>query len=185
MYEYAFVGYLDYEVEAKFNKIWSDLSENKITQYGVENKGKKPHITIADYSNLNENKFIELLNKFYEDKPKLDISLDIIGTFINTGTLFIAPTLTSELLDFHRGHHNYFKSYDEEKNSLYSVDNWSPHCTVASRLNEENMLQAFRYCKNNIKKMNATLNKVALIQIEINEEGIAIEDTVIFSKELK
>jgi hypothetical protein len=108
MYEYAFVGYLDYEVEAKFNKIWSDLSENKITQYGVENKGKKPHITIADYNNLSENKFIELLNKFYEDKPKLDISLDIIGTFINTGTLFIAPTLTSELLDFHRSHHNYF-----------------------------------------------------------------------------
>ena len=39
MYVYALVGYLDYETEGYFKKIWKYLSENNITQYGVDKKG--------------------------------------------------------------------------------------------------------------------------------------------------
>ncbi len=52
MYAYALVGYLDNETEKNFRRLWSDLNEKNITQYGIENRGKRPHITIADYDNL-------------------------------------------------------------------------------------------------------------------------------------
>lgn len=185
MYAYALVGYLDNETEKNFRRVWSDLNEKNITQYGIENRGRRPHITIADYDNLEKSRFTELLDKFYEETQKVQISLNILGTFINTGTLFIAPTLSTELLSLHRNHHNYFKKFNENENSFYLPGKWSPHCTIASRLDEDKMIQAFRYCKSNIGKINCKLNEIALIEIKLNDNGIAIEDIVIFSKELK
>jgi RimJ/RimL family protein N-acetyltransferase len=183
-YAYALVVYLDTETEARFRELWKNLSANNITQYGVETKGKRPHITIADYDNLDKDRFINLLNGFYNNKSKVEICLNILGTFINTGTLFIAPTLSTELLDFHRDHHNWFKEFNENENSFYLPGKWSPHCTIASRLSEESMMQALGYCRNKINKLYAKLDEVALIEVKQNEDGIAVEDSVIFSKVL-
>lgn len=185
MYAYAFVGYLDHETETFFQSLWKDLSDTDISQYGVETKGKRPHITIADYDNLDKNSFICLADKFYQDKININMTLNILGTFINTGTLFLAPTLSTELLDFHRNHHTYFKTFNENENSLYLPGKWSPHCTIASRLSEDKMVQAFTYCKNNIDKIHCKLSEIALIEVKLNDDGVAIEDRVVFSKELK
>jgi 2'-5' RNA ligase len=185
MYAYILVGHLDNETESCFRKTWKDLSENNITQYGVEGKGKRPHITIANYDNLDKSKFVELLNRFYQDKSKITISLSILGTFINTGTLFLAPTLSTELLDFHRSHHNYFNAFNENQKLFYLPGNWNPHCTIASRLSDDNMIQAFRYCKNNLNNIYGKLNEIALVQVEFNDDGIAKQSIDIFSKELK
>lgn len=184
MYAYAFVGYLDPETEARFNYTWKELSENNITHYGVETKGKRPHITIADYDNLDKDRFIEQLHCYYEDKSKVDMTLGILGTFMNTGTLFVAPALSAQLLDYHRNHHDYFKYFNDNDKSFYLPGKWTPHCTIASRLSDDNMLQAFKYCRNNLGKLNCKLNEVALIEIKLNEQGIAVEDRVVFSKEL-
>lgn len=185
MYAYALVGYLDYETEECFKDLWKGLSEDNITQYGVSTKGKRPHITIADYDNLKKDIFVDLLNKFYEDKSKINISLNILGTFMNTGTLFLAPALSSELLDFHINHHIYFKAFNENQNSFYLPGKWNPHCTIASRLSVDNMVLAFKHCKNNLSKIDGKLNEIGLIEVELNDEGIAIEDNIIFSKILK
>jgi 2'-5' RNA ligase len=168
-----------------FKNLWRGLSENHITQYGIEPKGRRPHITIADYDSLDIAEFRELFNKFYEDKSKIDLCLNIIGSFINTGTLFLSPTLTIELLDFHRDHHEIFKAFYKNENSLYLPGRWSPHCTIASRLSEEEMIQGFGYCKTNLDKVCGKLSEVALIEIQINDMGIAVGDRVMLSKELK
>ena len=97
MYTYAFVGYLDRETEVNFRGLWKDLSEQNISHYGVETKGKRPHITIADYDALDKNRFIQSADAFYADKEQVDLTLNILGTFISTGTLFIAPTLSTKL----------------------------------------------------------------------------------------
>ncbi len=185
MYEYAFIGYLDYDTEVYFKNLWIELSNKGITQYGIETKGKRPHITIADYEDLDKDRFIELLDKFYDDKEKIDMSLNILGTFINTGTLFIAPTLSAELYNFHENHNSYFSTFNKNEESLYLPGKWSPHCTIASRLSEEDMAQAFRYCRNNISKISCKLSEIGLIEIKLNANGVPEEDTIIFSKELK
>ena len=125
------------------------------------------------------------LNEFYKNKSKVNIDLNILGTFINTGTLFLAPTLSTQLLDFHKSHHHHFSALNDDAKSFYLPGMWTPHCTIASRLSEDNMVEAFRYCKGNLNKIPGKLNEIALIEIEINLEGIAIEDRVIFSIELQ
>ena len=47
------------------------------------------------------------------------------------------------------------------------------------------MVQAFSYCKKNIDQIHGTLSGIALIELKLNNDGVVIEDTVIFSKELK
>ena len=185
MHTYAFVGYLDRETEVNFRGLWKDLSEQNISHYGVETKGKRPHITIADYDALDKNRFIQSADAFYADKEQVDLTLNILGTFISTGTLFIAPTLSTKLLDFHSNHHDYFRTFNENETSFYLPSKWSPHCTIASRLDEDKMVQAFSYCKKNIDKIQGTLSEIALIELKLNDDGVVIEDTVIFSKELK
>ena len=185
MYEYAFVGYLDPETEIIFRGLWKDLSEQNISHYGVETKGKRPHITIADYGAIDKNIFMKLADGFYEDKEKVDLTLNVLGTFISTGTLFIAPTLSTELLDFHSSHHDYFRTFNENEASFYLPSKWSPHCTIASRLPEDKMDQAFSYCRKNTDKIYGTLSEIALIELKLNNDGVVIKDTVIFSKELK
>lgn len=185
MYEYAFIGYLDHEAEVYFKNLWRDLSDKNITKYGIETKGKRPHITIANYERLDKERFIDLVDKIYDDKEKIDISLNMLGTFIDTGTLFIAPTLSIELSNLHRNHYGYFREFDNKKESLYIPGKWSPHCTIASRLSEENMVQAFKYCRNNINKISCKLSEIALVEIKLNADGSAEEDTIIYSKELK
>jgi 2'-5' RNA ligase len=93
--------------------------------------------------------------------------------------------LSTELLDFHRNHHIYFKEFNKNKESFYLPGKWSPHCTIASRLSDENMIQAFRYYKNNSNKIYGKLSEIALIEVELNDDGIAIKDTVVFAKALK
>jgi len=119
MYAYILVGYLDNETESCFKKTWKDLSGNNITKYGVEGKGKRPHITIANYDNLDKGKLVQLLNKFYKDESKITMSLNILGTFVNTGNLLLTPTLSTELLDFRRSYHNYFNAFNENQKLFY------------------------------------------------------------------
>lgn len=185
VYAYAVVGYLDNETENKFKNIWGLLSDKGLTHYGVETKGKRPHITIADYDSLDKEEFIRLFDNYYKDKEKINLSLTILGTFINTGTLFIAPTLSKQLITFHANHHNNFRSFNMNENSFYLPGRWVPHCTIASRLDETKMLEVFRFCQSALNKISCQINEVAVIQIKLNERGVAIEDTPIFSKILK
>ena len=111
--------------------------------------------------------------------------MEIFKCFINTGTLFFAPTLSPELIHFHTNHHNKFKVFNENEGSFYLPGKWTPHCTMASRLSENNMIKAFAYCKSNPNKIYAKLSEIALIEVELNDKGIAVADRVVFSKELK
>lgn len=185
VYAYAVVGYLDNETENKFKNIWGLLSDKGLTHYGVEIKGKRPHITIADYDSLDKEEFIRLFDNYYKDKEKINLSLTVLGTFIDTGTLFIAPTLSKELITFHANHHNNFCSFNMNENSFYLPGRWVPHCTIASRLDGAKMLEVFRFCQSALNKISCQINEVAVIQIKLNERGIAIDDTPIFSKILK
>lgn len=185
MFAYAVVGYLDNETENKFKNIWRSLSDKGLTNYGFETKGKRPHITIADYDSLDKEKFLRLFDEYYENIEKINISLSILGTFIDTGTLFIAPSLSEKLITFHNNHHNVFNEFNLNKNSLYLPNKWFPHCTIASRLDEDKALQVFKFCQSNINKISGELSEIALVQIKLNEEGIAIEDIIVSSKKLK
>jgi 2'-5' RNA ligase len=106
---YGVIALFDEKTEQIIKDIWKELSEKSISFYAEEVEDRRPHITIASYNNLNKSEFIRLMDKFYDDKTNVDITFSSIGSFLSSGTLFFLPTVTTELIEFHFNHHEYFK----------------------------------------------------------------------------
>lgn len=181
---YGVLACFDNETEKYFKNLWQQLVDNNISYYSEEVKDRRPHITIADYNKLDEKKFIEDMDKFYNSKPKIQVTLSVLGTFLNSGTLFIAPALSKELLNFHNRYHECFEQYNDEPSSFYLPDKWIPHCTIANRLSQEKLLGAFNYCSQKIGVIKAQISELSLIKIK-NEINNRHEVSIVFSKKFQ
>lgn len=183
---YAVAALFDNETEKCIKNLWNSLRDKEISNYGQEVKDRRAHITIADYNNLDKNSFIELMEEVYKDKNEIEISLSILGTFIKSGTLFVSAAITTELQEFHKNYHDKFAEFNDDPNSFYLPGKWVPHCTIASRLNDENMLKAFDYCSKELKMIKGKITEIALLEFqEFNEAGVCINAPIIYSKKLK
>lgn len=182
---YAVAALFDNATEKCIKNLWNSLRDKEISNYGQEVKDRRAHITIADYNNLDKNSFIELMEEVYKDKNEIEISLSILGTFIKSGTLFVSAVITTELQEFHKSYHDRFSKFNDDPNSFYLPGKWVPHCTIASRLNDENMLKAFDYCSKELKMIKGKITEIALLEFqEFNEAGVCINAPIIYSKNL-
>ncbi|WP_374049795.1 2'-5' RNA ligase family protein [Neobacillus sp. PS3-34] len=120
------------------------------------------------------------MNEFYDDRASVDITFNSIGSFLKSGALFYSPTITKDLIEFHSNHHKYFKQFNDIPISIYSPDNWIPHCTLSNRLSSERLAEAFNYCLSRNETVYGKIKEVAIIKI-VNKNTVPI----IFSKKLK
>jgi len=180
---YGFIGLLDSKTEELIKEIWRDLRKQSISFYGEEIEDRKPHITIASYNQLEHDEFIHSMDQFYAATPAVKITFTTLGTFLNSGTLFLSPTMSAPLSNLHRNHHENFKKYNDNPDSLYLPGNWVPHCTLANRLSHEKLSEAFAYCTQKINTIHAQITEVALIET-IFEDGRCVSAPEVYSKKL-
>lgn len=107
----------DEETERKFNKIQKSLLDAGFK--GKQTPNFPKHITLGSFELDKEEELKEKIKKLCSNTKKMQISFDSIGLF-GMEVLFIAPTVTHELLDLQE----YF-------NSSYNNNfNWVAHTTV-------------------------------------------------------
>ncbi|GAB6508929.1 hypothetical protein CN971_00530 [Bacillus thuringiensis] len=71
--------------------------------------GVEPHITIADYNELDVHLYTEKLGEFVAIQENMDaVTFPSVGIFPTNGTVFLAPIVTDELLKLHHSYHDYF-----------------------------------------------------------------------------
>ncbi|MBS4174704.1 2'-5' RNA ligase family protein [Bacillus sp. FJAT-49736] len=180
---YGFIALLDKETEDSIKDIWRELKLRSISSYAEEVENRQPHITLASYNQLDQGDFIQWMDQFYDSTPQVEITFNSLGTFLNSGTLFLAPTISESLSNLHRNHHDNFNKYKDNPNSLYLPGKWIPHCTLANRLTHEKLMEAFTYCFGKINTIQASITKVALIEtIFVDDQCIAAP--VVYSKKL-
>ncbi|KLV14435.1 hypothetical protein CHH55_23935 [Niallia circulans] len=163
---YAVVALFNPELEQSIKTIWEGLESNGISYYAREVEDRVPHITIANYKEIPVRNFINKMRTFYKDKEKVRLDFQTVGSFINTKTLFYSPTITEELLDLHSNHHRNFASFIDDKESVYLPGKWIPHCTLANRLSEEKLQDAYNYCLKINEKLKGEINRIGLIRID-------------------
>jgi hypothetical protein len=176
---YGLIAIFDERTDELIKNTWKELKEKSISTYAYEVKNRKPHITLASYNNLNETDFIKQMNETYKNQSEIGITFNTIGTFLNSGALFFSPTVTKDLIEFHFNHHKDFKRFNDNPNSLYSPDNWIPHCTIANRLSSEKLNEAFNYCSKRHRTILGKIVEVALIDVSEKHKA-----PIIYSKEL-
>lgn len=178
-----FIALFDEKTEQMIKEIWNDLSKNAISFYAEEVKDGRPHLTLGSYYDLNKKEFIQKADQFYNNTTRVDITFNTIGSFLNYQTLFLSPTVTTELLDFHSSHHDYFKEFSNNANSLYFPGKWIPHCTLANRLSAEKLSEAFSYCLKRNDTIYGKIREVALVEL-VGKDNNTVDARIIYSKPL-
>ena len=86
-----------------------------------------------------------------------------------TGTCFIKPTVTEELLNIHIKYHEQFKALSGNSNPYYLPGRWNPHCTLGIGLSTEKLKEVFNYSVDRFKPLKVTLTDVGLIKIDFKD----------------
>ncbi|UOQ42606.1 2'-5' RNA ligase family protein [Halobacillus salinarum] len=161
---YGFIALFDRETEMKIRAIWKELEEKSISSYAEQVKDRRPHLTLASYVNVNEEKYIQKIRQAYENQSELELTFPSIGSFLQSGALFYSPILTEALMQLHRFHYRTFEEWHSESHPLYRPDQWIPHCTLANRLGHDKLLEAYNYCLQVHHSIHGKINRVALIK---------------------
>lgn len=180
---YGLIALFDQNTEQLIKEIWKELKMQSISFYAEEVENRKPHITLASYNQLEQGDFIQWMDQFYDSISQVEITFNTLGTFLNSGTLFLTPTMSTSLSNLHRNHHDYFKKFNDNPDSLYLPGKWIPHCTLANRLTHKKLCEAFSYCSQKIGTIQARITEVALIET-IFLNGRCVRAPEVHSKKL-
>ncbi|MEI0740097.1 hypothetical protein VQ056_31645 [Paenibacillus sp. JTLBN-2024] len=88
---YAVVLRFDQQTEQALKRIWEEMRDRGISGYVDEVPNRRPHLTLADYSNLDEAEFMDMFDRFYNARAGFSLNFGMLGTFIGSGTLFWPP----------------------------------------------------------------------------------------------
>jgi 2'-5' RNA ligase len=175
---YGILGFLDRETEVRIDELRDGMKKAGIADYGM-----RPHVTIATHNELEVELFKKEMEKYFMNQPAIQLFFPSIGMFLNSGTLYAAPTKDSNLTDFHTSYHKRFKGVIDPK-SLYAPSQWVPHCTIASHLTHEKLVEAFDYSVKHLEPFTARIESVELLELEFDED-VCTDMNGIFKVNLK
>lgn len=179
---YSVELFVNDELDKYVKKVWLGLKKNKISSFMQDIEGKKPHITLAVYHEIVEiESFIAKFNAFFAGRPTMDFRIDVLAAFPASGTLFLSPTITEELLIFHKQFQVAFSEYKHTADPYYLPGNWNPHCTLATKLTPEKLAETFTYCLNDFMPMEGSFEGVGLVDI-LYEGDCCVSSQTILSK---
>lgn len=130
---YCILANFDEETNKNFNVIKDSLREKRLNAVDIE-----PHITLAAYVELEEEKLCEWIENVCSKHKSFPINFNHIGLF-SLNVLFLAPQVSKELTKLHEEIHEKYEDYCGEIGFNYTVKskNWTPHATLVMGQSEE------------------------------------------------
>ncbi len=134
-----------YAIIATFDRVFTHKItelQNQLTNVIGTNQlaGVEPYITLADYNELDVHLYTEKLEEFVAIQENMDVvTFPSVGIFPTNGTVFLAPTVTNELLKLYHSYHDYFKTFITTQ-FILRTGKMVPHCTIANRLQTKQFL---------------------------------------------
>jgi 2'-5' RNA ligase len=161
---YAVIANLDRESENNIYQWREGLKMAAISDYDGQ-----PHVTIATHEELDTELFINEMNEYFSTKSYVPVFFSSLGMFLKSGILFLAPTKDPVLTEFHERYHRHFQKYMHLL-SLYTPNQWVPHCTIASHLSHEKLTKAFEKCTEWICPFHANLVSISLLEVHFEND---------------
>jgi len=149
-------------------EIWQEMSEKEVSSFLFHSKSV-PHITLGMFDIKKENgeKLVEDIREFCTEISKIEIELSSIGVFKgDKNVLFLAATVTKDLLDLHDRFYEKLKIYRELAWEYYLPDIWVPHVSVAMDVDNDNLYKAMDIVLGKFKKTKATVEKTGIISVK-------------------
>jgi len=179
--QYAIELYFDEKTENEIMNLVKKVADAKLSTKFLEWK-TRPHITMAGFNDVDENKCINILKDFAKDVKCIPAYFDSVAMFNDTKVVFLNPTMTQSMYQLHAALHEKLKEFNTQGWEWYLPDGWVPHCAVA--LNGEDEEDAFYKTSELIlrefKKLEGKYTALGLVKITFPVEEIA---TIPFSVE--
>lgn len=163
---YAIELFFSEEVEDYVRRKWKEISLNQIASSLYDMEGTRPHVSLALYNDLEDlEEFQQHFTEYYKGYgDTIELKFDIIGTFPTTGTVFLKPTITTELLDFHKAYHNNFQQYHNQS-QYYIPGNWDAHCTFAFGLDHNAITDVINYLLKDFKPLKGHMVEIGVVEV--------------------
>ncbi|KAF8378320.1 hypothetical protein HHK36_029659 [Tetracentron sinense] len=139
---YAVELYFDPALENQVLKAWNVLARRQISTQLIEIESR-PHITLLSSPHLDPVKLEHVLKNFASNQEPMLLSLSSIGSLPNDNVLFLSPTPSLSLLQFHSYLCDALKKEGIEIGEEYCPDSWIPYCSVAQEVPKTRMPEAF------------------------------------------
>ncbi|CAA3020394.1 RNA ligase cyclic nucleotide phosphodiesterase family [Olea europaea subsp. europaea] len=140
---YAIELYFDPALENQVLKAWNVLARRQISTQLIEIESR-PHITLYSSPFADISKLENIIKNFAAKQEPLPMSFSSIGSLPNeNNVLFLAPTPTLSLLQFHSQLCDVMKKEGIEAGDEHRPDTWIPLCPVAEEVPKTRMPEAF------------------------------------------
>ena len=171
---YAIEMYFDKETEDKIMNLAHMVAEANLSTKFLEWK-TRPHVTMAVFNDVDEDKCIDLLKEFVKDTEVIPAYLDSVAMFNDTKVVFLNPTMTKRMYQLHADLHEKLKEFDTQGWEWYLPDGWVPHCTIAlnGEDNEDVFYKASELILREFKKMEGKYVALGLVKITFPVEEIS------------
>ncbi|VFQ59860.1 unnamed protein product [Cuscuta campestris] len=161
---YAIELYFDPALENQVLKAWNVLARRQISTQLIEIESR-PHITLFSSSLCDPFKLETTVKNFVAKQEPLPLSFASIGSFSSdNNVLFLAPTPTLSLLQFHSQLFDAMRKEGVEVGEEYRPDMWLPYCPVAEGVPKARMAEAFNVLRDLKLPVSGYAMDIALVE---------------------
>lgn len=104
----------------------------------------RPHITLSFFDSSRPGEVMRVLHSLAVRTRPFNLRFENIGVFSDTGTAFLTPAPTLELLQIHRRCEKAIRRHVRHVGHYYRFGRLAFHCTLATGLPERKVLQAVK-----------------------------------------
>jgi 2'-5' RNA ligase len=156
--------YFDQQTETEVRAIWNELADNGISD-AMSQGDACPHVSLGVYRDLEISSCSDALSRFAGVTSRLDVTLASLGLFpTSEGVVFLAPVVTSDLLNLHERFHRQFAGFSGSPWSYYLPGNWVPHCTLAIGISSELLPRTIEICERMVRPFHGRFERVGIVE---------------------
>jgi len=152
---------LDDRAAAVVRRLWHDLEDAGIVY--MARSGARPHVSIGIWDSLDRDAAAAELTRFAAETTPLPITLASVGFFPQVA-IFLAPTVTSALLDLQAGLHARLGRVGAAPWEHYRPGAWVPHCTLATDFMAEQFPRALEIARRVALPVACRLVEIGIVE---------------------
>jgi hypothetical protein len=155
--------YFDTASEQQLRQLQDRLTSHSIPPI-LAQLGFRPHVSLAGFATTAPEPVIPLVRAFAQSGHPFAITFTHIGVFPTAeGVVFLAPTLTHQLARLHHGFHQQLAQRALMADRYYQVDQWVPHCTIATGLTPRQIATAIQVLAQEFRPLQVQCTAIGVI----------------------
>ena len=173
--DYAVALYFDEKSQAQLLGMMEDLGNAGVNRYMLD-LSIRPHITLGYWKDQKGTDAIEEIKRFAPEVKGTRVLFSSIGIFpANPKVVYLSPVKDDGLIKLHNQFYQRIKGKIENYSLNYTPEYWVPHCTLATKLTEEEVLKSVKTLLKVKFPMKAMISQLELIKCKPMEDILSCE----------